>query len=139
MEPSAQQSKWRVLFDSANAELNLAVSHLSSSLKITSTTAKLLCLRGYSTPETAQRFLHFSDLMPHDPFLVKDMDRAVARLQRALDQKERIAVFGDYDVDGATATSLLYLYLSEKAPMSDTISPAGAKRATDFPPMPSIC
>ena len=114
MEPSAQQSKWRVLFDSANAELNLAVSHLSSSLKITSTTAKLLCLRGYSTPETAQRFLHFSDLMPHDPFLVKDMDRAVARLQRALDQKERIAVFGDYDVDGATATSLLYLYLSEK-------------------------
>ncbi len=109
-----QKSKWRVLFDPENAEMNKAVSDLSNTLKITPTTAKLLCLRGYSTPEAAERFLHFADLMPHDPFLMKDMDRAVARLQIALERGERIAVFGDYDVDGATATSLLYLYLSQK-------------------------
>lgn len=116
MEAFAQtfQSKWRVLFDPADAEINEAVRALSSALKITPTTAKLLCLRGYRTPAEAERFLHFSDILPHDPFLMKDMDRAVERLRIALKQKETIAVFGDYDVDGATATSLLYLYLTEK-------------------------
>ncbi|MBE6530333.1 MAG: single-stranded-DNA-specific exonuclease RecJ [Ruminococcaceae bacterium] len=114
METAVQKSKWRVLFDPENVELNKTVSELSSKLKVTSTTAKLLCLRGYNTVADAERFLHFSDIIPHDPFLMKDMDRAVDRLQTALDRKERIAVFGDYDVDGATATSLLYLYLSQK-------------------------
>ena len=114
METAVQKSKWRVLFDPENVELNKTVSELSSELKVTSTTAKLLCLRGYNTVADAERFLHFSDIIPHDPFLMKDMDRAVDRLQTALDRKERIAVFGDYDVDGATATSLLYLYLSQK-------------------------
>ena len=109
-----QKSKWRVLFDSENAEMKQTAMQLSAALNITQTTAKLLCLRGYRTPEEANRFLHFSDIVPHDPFLMKDMDRAVARLQAALDAKETIAVFGDYDVDGATATALIYLYLSKK-------------------------
>lgn len=114
METAMAKSKWRVLFNPADEGLNQTAADLSIALKITATTAKLLCLRGYKTPAEAERFLHFSDIVPHDPFLMKDMDRAVARLQTALDRKERIAVFGDYDVDGATATSLLYLYLSQK-------------------------
>ena len=73
-------------------------------------TARVLCSRGYDTPEQARQFLSASGPMP-DPMELKDMDKAAARLQTALRQGERIAVFGDYDVDGITATCLLTEFL----------------------------
>lgn len=73
-------------------------------------TARVLASRGYDTPEQVRQFLTPCDPMP-DPLLMKDMDKAVSRVRKALQQNERIAVFGDYDVDGITATCLLAEFL----------------------------
>ena len=73
--------------------------------------AAVLCARGLDTPEKARAFLDDREELLHDPFLLKDMDRAVARIRRALEQHEIIAVYGDYDVDGITSTCLLTDYL----------------------------
>lgn len=84
-----------------------AVRTLSSELDISSLTARLLVNRGLQDPEKAHRFLHprFEDL--HDPYLMKDMDRAVPLLWQALQEKKRIVVHGDYDVDGITSSLIL--------------------------------
>ena len=73
--------------------------------------AELLIRRGVETPEQAKSFLApaISDLC--DPFLMNDMDKAVNRLNKAMGSKERIMVYGDYDVDGTTAVALVYKYL----------------------------
>lgn len=73
-------------------------------------TARVLSSRGYRTPEAAHAVLDAVHPL-FDPFEMKEMDRAVAAVRRALAQKQRIAVFGDYDVDGITATCLLTDYL----------------------------
>ena len=73
--------------------------------------AELLVQRGITTVDDAERFLNpsLSDL--HDPFLMQDMDKAVDRLNKAMGSKEKILVYGDYDVDGTTAVALVYKYL----------------------------
>lgn len=73
--------------------------------------AMVLCARGLDTPEKAKAFLDDREELLHDPFLLKDMDRAVARIKQALIHQETIAVYGDYDVDGITSTCLLTDYL----------------------------
>ncbi len=73
--------------------------------------SELLVGRGVRSPEEAERFFHPSLRHLHDPFLMPQMDRAVERLNRALGSKERIMVYGDYDVDGTTAVALVYKYL----------------------------
>ena len=75
--------------------------------------AAVLCSRGYDTPEAAHAFLS-ADGPLTDPFALLDMERARARVQRALDEHEKICVFGDYDVDGITATCLLTEFLRER-------------------------
>ena len=69
--------------------------------------AMALCARGLDTPEKARAFLDAGRGRLLDPMGLRDMDRAAARVRRALDGGETIAVYGDYDVDGITATSLL--------------------------------
>lgn len=73
----------------------------------------LLAARGITEPEDVDEFLN-TDAELSDPFLLKDMEKAVARIKRAIDGFERIAVYGDYDADGVTATALLYLYLESQ-------------------------
>lgn len=73
--------------------------------------SELLVQRGISSVEEAERFFHPSLKNMHDPFLMPDMDKAVNRLNRAMGSKEKILVFGDYDVDGTTSVSLVYKYL----------------------------
>lgn len=73
--------------------------------------AELLLRRGVQTPEEAERFFSPSIADLHDPFLMQDMDKAVERLNKAMGAKERIMVYGDYDVDGVTAVALVYKYL----------------------------
>lgn len=76
--------------------------------------AGLLYDRGCENAETALAFLRCEENRLHDPFLLKDMEKAVARVEQAIAADEQITVFGDYDVDGVTAVSLLYLYLTAR-------------------------
>lgn len=87
------------------------VLRLAAELQIPVPLATILLQRGVKNREDADQFFHpsLSDL--HDPFLMRDMDKAVERIQRALGDGERILVYGDYDVDGTTAVALVYSYL----------------------------
>ncbi len=71
----------------------------------------VLAARGVTTPEAAAEFLDRERKLTHSPMLMRDMDKAVARIQRAIAGRETVAVFGDYDVDGITATVVLMDYL----------------------------
>ncbi len=104
--------KWIIKDNGSNeAALSEAARVLSEELSLSPVTARLLCSRGYDTPETAQRFLKNSDEYFYDPFLMKDMDKAVSKILGSADRGEHITVYGDYDVDGVTSVSALYLYL----------------------------
>ena len=84
-----------------------SVSRLATVLGITPLTARLLCIRGQGDPESARRFLSPSLADLHDPFALADMEVAVRRILAAIARRERIAVHGDYDVDGVTSTVIL--------------------------------
>ena len=83
------------------------VDRLAAALQVSPITARLLCIRGLGEIDRAQRFLSpsLSDL--HDPFALADMRTAVERIERAIARRERIAIHGDYDVDGVTSTVIL--------------------------------
>ncbi|MCL2812404.1 MAG: single-stranded-DNA-specific exonuclease RecJ [Clostridia bacterium] len=76
--------------------------------------AQMLAARGVDTPEAANAFLSPALTDLHDPFLMQDMDTAVACVEEALDRGQRIAIFGDYDVDGVAATAILLTYLRKR-------------------------
>ena len=102
------EKKW-VIRKGANES---KVRELSSELGIDPVLAELLVQRGVHTFDEARAFFRPSLDRLHDPFLMKDMDKAVARVEKALDGGEKILVYGDYDVDGTTAVSLVYSFLS---------------------------
>lgn len=87
------------------------VNRLAEELKIEKVLSNLLVQRDIKTYEDAKKFFRPSLDDLHDPFLMKDMDIAIARLKKAILAKEKILVFGDYDVDGTTAVSLVYSFL----------------------------
>ncbi|MBR6562685.1 MAG: single-stranded-DNA-specific exonuclease RecJ [Clostridia bacterium] len=77
-------------------------------------TAKILVNRGLTERDEINAFLD-KDTMPiHDPFLLADMDKAVARIEKAIAEKQRVCIYGDYDVDGVTSTVMLYQYLCSR-------------------------
>ena len=84
---------------------------ISRALGVTLPTAQLLVNRGCRTPEEATSFLEKAEEQLHDPFLMRDMDKAVARITEAIENGEKIVIYGDYDVDGVTSVTSLYLYL----------------------------
>lgn len=84
-----------------------AARHLSKALSVGELTARVLVSRGLSDPQEARRFLDCDLDTLHDPWDLKDMDRAIALLQRALEEGDHIRIYGDYDVDGVCATALL--------------------------------
>ena len=84
-----------------------AVTRLGAELQISPTTARLLCIRGLGDLDLAQRFLSPSLDDLHDPFGLTDMQPAVERILGAIARRERIAIHGDYDVDGVTSTVIL--------------------------------
>ena len=100
-----------------------AVRELSSELGVDPVLASLLVQRGVTTFEGARAFFRPSLEKLHDPFLMKDMDKAVERVERAIDRGEKILVYGDYDVDGTTAVSLVYLFLKRLTPSVGTYIP----------------
>ncbi len=90
------------------------IVHLQECLGVNQVVACLLAQRGITTFDQAKSFFRPDLSQIHDPFLMKDMDKAVGRLQRAIDTEEPIMVFGDYDVDGTTSVSLLTHFLTEQ-------------------------
>lgn len=99
------------------------VGRLSTELGIDRVLAELLVQRGITTFEAARKFFRPDLSRLHDPFLMKDMDKAVARLGKAVSEGERILVYGDYDVDGTTAVALVYSFLSSLTPNADFYIP----------------
>ena len=88
---------------------------LEKELNISSAAARMLVVRGIQTADEARAFVHPSLDKLHDPFLMKDMDKAVERLHKAITQGEKILIYGDYDVDGTTAVALMYRFLQDLA------------------------
>jgi single-stranded-DNA-specific exonuclease len=92
------------------------IRHLSAELGIDQTLANLLLQRGIQTFDQAKDFFRPQLSQLHDPFLMKDMDKAVDRIRKAIENNENIMVYGDYDVDGTTAVSLVYSFLKKICP-----------------------
>lgn len=99
------------------------VSQLASQLNVTELVASLLVQRGIFTYDQARQFFRPSLDDLHDPYLMKDMEKAVERLEKAIANDENILVFGDYDVDGTTAVSLVSSYLKTIYPNIATYIP----------------
>ncbi len=103
------QKLWQI-----SEQPDAAIASLVSGLGVQPLTARLLYDRGYETPEEAGPFIRKETGIFHDPFLLRDMDRAVARIEEAITAGEKITVYGDYDVDGVTSTTILYQYLRDR-------------------------
>ena len=102
-------NKWS--YEQPSPEQLEQANELSKALGISPVLGKLLVDRDIHTPEEAKKFFRPQLIHLLDPFLFKDMDIAVNRLNEALGRKERILVYGDYDVDGCTAVALVYKFI----------------------------
>ena len=89
-----------------------SVRNLSETLNIHPVICRMLALRGIRSFEDAKNFFRPERTALHSPWLMKDMKKAVARIQKAFEQKEKILVYGDYDVDGTTSVACMFQFLS---------------------------
>lgn len=112
------QKRWRIL--PQNVELT---NSLVKALSINTTLCQILTQRGIETFETAKDFFRPSLHQLHDPWLMKDMKKAVERIQNAFNQHEKILVFGDYDVDGTTSVASMFQFLKNLYPNVDYYIP----------------
>ncbi len=99
------------------------IAKLAKDLSVDTTIAEILLQRNIATFEAAKKFFRPSLDDLHDPFLMKDMDKAVERIETAISNHENILVFGDYDVDGTSAVSLVASYLKTIYPNISTYIP----------------
>lgn len=114
-----KERKW-IIKDAADAE---TVSRLTSELGIDSVLSELLVQRGICSFAEARAFFRPDLKNLHNPFLMKDMDKAVDRIRRAVEENTPILVYGDYDVDGTTAVALVYSFLKKLTPNVDFYIP----------------
>ena len=96
---------------------------LAAELGISPLVTGILLERGLNDTESMREFLYGSLTPFHDPFLLKDMEKSVRRIEKALAAGEKITVYGDYDVDGISASSLLYIYLQDRGANVQTYIP----------------
>ncbi|HOB19698.1 MAG TPA: single-stranded-DNA-specific exonuclease RecJ [Candidatus Atribacteria bacterium] len=111
------------LMSPALNNMDSTVLMLKYELAISEVAARLLVNRGITTPEEARLFLYPALSGLHDPYLLNGMDKAVERVKKAISSGEKIIVYGDYDVDGVTSTSMLYLYFRSINANSDIYIP----------------
>ncbi|HEY0898738.1 MAG TPA: DHH family phosphoesterase, partial [Sphingobacteriaceae bacterium] len=99
------------------------VAELQQSLNVDDVLATLLVNRGVTTFEEARTFFrpHLNHL--HDPFLMKDMEKAILRIEQAIQRQEKVMIYGDYDVDGTTAVSVTYSFFKKLHPKIDFYIP----------------
>ena len=93
---------------------SIAVKQLADDLNISLTLSNLLVQRGITNFQEAKYFFRPEIEHLHDPFLMKDMDKAIERILLAIERKEKILIYGDYDVDGTTAVALVYSFLKSR-------------------------
>lgn len=105
----SMEKRWSI---KPQAEASTAAK-IAAELNIDTVLANLLVQRGITDYDAAKRFFRPSLDLLHDPFLMKDMDKAVSRIERAIRDKEKILVYGDYDVDGTTAVALVFSFLKK--------------------------
>ena len=103
------QKNWNILESN-----NSVVSKLSKGLNVSEIVAHLLVLRGITTFEEAKSFFRPEISHLHDPFLMKNMQHAVDRIQTVIANGEKVLVYGDYDVDGTTSVAMMYSFLKKK-------------------------
>ena len=89
------------------------IKELSQAININSYLAAILIQRGITDFDSARNFFRPSLEQLHNPFLMKGMESAVTRLKKAIDTKEKILIYGDYDVDGTTSVALVFSYLNK--------------------------
>lgn len=89
-------------------------NNLAKKFNLNNAVIDILVARNYDTEEKINAFLNPSEKDFHDPFLLKDMDKAVSRINKALAQNERVLIFGDYDVDGVSASAILIKYFASR-------------------------
>jgi single-stranded-DNA-specific exonuclease len=102
---------------------NEKVQALQEALKVHPILCKLLVQRGIETYEEARAFFRPGLDALHDPFLMKDMDKAINRIATAIANNERLLIYGDYDVDGTTAVATVYSFFKEFYPNIDYYVP----------------
>lgn len=104
---------WNIIYSHSD-EADAVVANLAEKCDIKPVTAKLLYNRGYRTPEDVKSLFNNETSILRDPFGIIDMDKAVERIRAAVENHEKIVIYGDYDVDGVTSVSCLYLFLQGK-------------------------
>ena len=98
-------------------------NRIKNKLKISELLSEILVNRNVKTEEEARIFLNPTRNDFYDPFLFKDMDIAVDRIIKAIEEKEKVVIYGDYDVDGITSTTVLKQFLEERGLKADTYIP----------------
>ena len=111
MKKRKNEKIWDTRYRFGDEKQDAAVRRMAQEMNISETFAVLLYNRGYHTTAEAQRFLRYEETDFHDPYLLADMEKAVERILAAVERGEKIYIYGDYDVDGVTSVSMLYLYL----------------------------
>ncbi len=122
---NTQEKQWILLSDEAADPQQAAaiVNAMAAELGLHTVTAQLLYNRGCRSTAEAKAFLSMESEMFGDPFSMQDMEKAVARIRRAVQAGEHITIFGDYYVDGVTSVCVLYLYLKSKGACVDYYIP----------------
>ncbi len=103
--------KWN--YEPPTTEDQACAAQLADDVRVSQPIAQMLVARGIRTAEQAKKYFRPQLLELHDPYLMKDMDRAVDRLNEAMGERERIMIYGDYDVDGCTAVALVYRFITQ--------------------------
>ena len=112
MKEIKREKVWRKKYAFGDKERDTVISDMANAMGISELLSVLLYNRGYRSAEDAMRFLRLEQTDFHDPYLMADMDIAVERILRAVKNREKICIYGDYDVDGVTSVTVLYLYLT---------------------------
>lgn len=127
MNYNEKKKVWSLRYTPGNSEADETVAGIARNHGISKVTARLIYNRGYFEENDVNGFLNPSPKGFHDPFIMKDMDKAVERISSALNRGEKITVYGDYDVDGVTSVSLIYLYLKSLGADIDYYIPSRSK------------
>jgi len=109
-----KKKRWQILVTAEQIRENSDAGEIAQELSLALPAAQLLVNRGYATVEAAEQFLGKGTEMFHDPFALADMQKAVDKIIDSVEKNKKIVIYGDYDVDGVTSVSILYLYLKKR-------------------------